>query len=165
MMNVSPLTRCCFDETLWLSFSGWTLPLISGAGGTESEREREREEMERGDGEREREREGGDRERGREKKEIERASEVGDSEREGERGRRRSEREGKRGRRWRESWRGMGRESERERERAWLKHRSIQLTTVTDVHHIIIAISRPIFPESSVLRHCQTDRRRAEITV
>lgn len=47
---------------------------------------------------------------------------------------------------------------------AWLKHYGTRLTTVTNVHHIIISISRPIFPPSSILRHHQADRGWVEIT-
>lgn len=47
---------------------------------------------------------------------------------------------------------------------AGLKHYGTRLTTVTNVHHIIISISRPIFPPSSILRHHQADRGWVEIT-
>lgn len=47
---------------------------------------------------------------------------------------------------------------------ARLKHCGTRLTTVTDVHHIIISISCPILPSSSILRHSRADRGCREIT-
>lgn len=46
---------------------------------------------------------------------------------------------------------------------AWLKHCGTQLTTVTDVHHIIISVSRPLFPSSPNLHHYRADRGWVEI--